>query len=92
MDFKDYCSQNFSQNSQDYIKTDQFTQNAEQIIDKYSNFSNDELLSELIKQTNQKKQNGSLDNQKLDQIYTTLSSILPQENKQNLDEIFRRLK
>lgn len=97
MDFKNYCSTN---TCDDYIKNknqsfnmqDEFSKNAEQIINKYSSFSNDELMAELIKQTNERKQNGSLDAKKLDEMYKTICSVIPSEKRQNLDEIFRRLK
>ena len=93
MDFKNYCDNNEQENKSVHINSSkEFNSNAEEIINKYSSYSNSELMDELIKQTNEKKKNGSLDAQKMEQMYQTIYNVIPPEKRQNLDEIFRRLR
>ena len=93
MDFKNYCNTDEQENKSVHINSSkEFNSNAEEIINKYSSYSNSELMDELIKQTNEKKKNGSLDAQKMEQMYQTIFNVIPPEKRQNLDEIFRRLR
>lgn len=93
MDFKNYCNNSEQDSKSVHINSSkEFNSNAEEIINKYSSYSNSELMDELIKQTNEKKKNGSLDAQKMEQMYQTIYNVIPPEKRQNLDEIFRRLR
>ena len=97
LDFKNYCNSKPNEklgkeNAQTFKSTQDFNKEAEDVIKKYSNYSNSQLMDELIKQTNLKKQNGSLDSQKLEQMYNTIYNVIPPENRKNLEDIFNRLK
>ena len=98
MDFKDFCEQNINleQEKQTAKSSSQNNENikkqAQDSMNKYANFSQQELMDELVRQTNQKKQDGSLSQEKIEQMYQTIYNILPPENRQNLDNIFNKLR
>ncbi len=98
MDFKDFCEQEINQNvKSEYYKTNSSNQEnikktAQDSMNRYANFSQQELMEELIKQTNEKKKDGSLSQEKIEQMYQTIYNILPPENRQNLDNIFNKLR
>lgn len=98
MDFKDFCEQEIKQD----IKSESFKTNsssqenikkkAQDSMNRYANLSQQELMEELIRQTNEKKKDGSLSQEKIEQMYQTIYNILPPENRQNLDNIFNKLR
>ena len=96
MNFNDFCKENNKNLKTDNISQTMSSNNnkedARKIYDKYSGFSNDELMQELIKQTQLKKSDGSLDNKKLNEIQATLSPFLNSEQNKNLKDIMDRLK
>ena len=98
MDFKDFCEQEINQNVKgESYKTNSSSQEnikktAQDSMNRYANFSQQELMEELIKQTNEKKKDGSLSQEKIEQMYQTIYNILPPENRQNLDNIFNKLR
>ena len=96
MDLKDFCNTKVEKTQNQKIdiasNNQQLSSEAEKTFEKYKNYSSDELMAELIKRTNEQKNSGNLSPEKLEQIYNTISSVLPPENRQNLDRIFDRLK
>ena len=97
MDFKNFCNEQLqSDNKYERIHIDNTEEDiknqAKQSFEKYANLSNEQLMQELINVTNQKKSDGTLDGKKIQDMYSAISSILPAENKKNLDDIFDRLK
>ena len=96
MDLKDFCNTKVEKTQNQKIdiasNDSQLGSEAKKTVDKYKNYSSDELMTELIKKTNEQKNSGNLTPEKLQQIYNTIASVLPPENKQNLDRIFDRLK
>lgn len=98
MDFKDFCEQNINlEQEKQTAKTsspnnENIKKQARESINKFANYSQQDLMQELIKQTNQKKLDGSLSQEKLEQMYQTIYNILPPENRQNLDNIFNKLR
>lgn len=64
----------------------------EDLINKYKDLPQNELLSELIKQATNLKQQGKLDNNTLNQISSTLAPMLNEEQKNMLNSIIERLK
>src|SRR5574344_1529844 len=54
-------------------------------ISKYQDLSQNELMEELVKETRKQKENGGLDDDKLDQIKHTLNAILSPSEQKKLD-------
>ena len=98
MDFKDFCEQEINQDvkSESYKTNSSSQENikkkAQDSMNRYANLSQQELMEELIRQTNEKKKDGSLSQEKIEQMYQTIYHILPPENRQNLDNIFNKLR
>ena len=98
MDFKDFCEQEINQDvkSESYKTNSSSQENikkkAQDSMNRYANLSQQELMEELIRQTNQNKNDGSLSQEKIEQMYQTIYNILPPENRQNLDNIFNKLR
>ena len=98
MDFKNFCDEkveakeknhkvHINKNNEEEIK-----KQTNQAFQKYSNYSKQQLMDELIKMTDEKRKDGSLNNEKLMQMYNAISGVIPNESKKNLDDIFNRLK
>lgn len=66
-------------------------ENAEDLIKKYQNYSQSELMEELIKTANEEKQNGNLDKEKLMNIKSTLTPYLNSNQLQFLERIMEKL-
>lgn len=67
------------------------TKNVEDLINKYSTYSEKELMQELIKLSNEKKQNGTL-NQDLNNFSNVLSPYLNEEQKSKMNDLFNKIK
>lgn len=99
MDFKDFCNKEIHQSKQtESVKiesnnsTEKIKQSAQETIEKYSTYSQDELLQELVRQTKMRQKSGDLSPEKMEQMYQTIYSVIPEENRKNLDNIFEKLK
>lgn len=99
MDFKDFCNKEIHQSKQtESVKiesnnsTEKLKQSAQETIEKYSTYSQDELLQELVRQTKMRQKSGDLSPEKMEQMYQTIYSVIPEENRKNLDNIFEKLK
>ena len=58
-------------------------------INRYSGYSNDELMAEFIKQTNAQKQAGNYDSKKMENVKNTLMPYLNAEQQKRLNEIMK---
>lgn len=67
-------------------------QEAEDILHRYENYNQQDLMGELLKTVREKKQDGSLTSQKMQELYNTISQVLPPEKRKNLEEIFKMIK
>ena len=67
------------------------TKNVEDLINKYSTYSEKELMQELIKLSNEKKQNGTL-NQDLNNFSNVLRPYLNEEQKSKMNDLFNKIK
>ena len=83
----------------DFIKEDTVGQtkkndeeNIEKIMAKYSDYSEDELMSEFIKESVRKRENGELTEEQLDRISNLLKPYLNDMQKQKLDDLFGVIK
>lgn len=63
-----------------------------QKIEKYQNMNQNELMAELIKESNKQKQNGNLDNKKLEEIKNSMSGFMTAEQQARLDELIKMLR
>lgn len=84
--FSDFLNEN---NTKTQINQDnvQDNQKLEEMIDKYSSYSNDQLMSEFMRLTIEKKKKGELKKEELMSIKETISPMLSVEQKINLDRI-----
>lgn len=64
----------------------------EDMINKYSEYSNDKLLEEFMKLTIEKKKKGELTESELNNIKNTILPFLNDEQKKNLDNIIKMVK
>lgn len=64
----------------------------EDMIDKYSKYSNDKLLSEFMKLTLEKKKNGTLTEGELNKLKSTLEPFLNLEQQSMLHKIIQMVK
>ena len=51
-----------------------------------------ELLNELLKESGKQKQNGNLDDKKLQDIKNSLSGVLTEEQQSRLDDLIKMLR
>lgn len=61
-------------------------------IEKYKNMNHNELLAELLKESNKQKQNGNLDNEKLEDIKNTMADFMTPDQQSRLNEIIKMLR
>jgi hypothetical protein len=66
------------------FKTQNNEEQVKQTYDKYKNFSQDQLMQELLKTVSIQKQNGTFDKQ---QLTSTLSLIMPSLTKEQQERI-----
>ena len=66
--------------------------NIEQLIDKYSNYSESELMSEFLKESEKRKENGEFTDEKLNGIKSILSPYLDESQKQKLNDLLNMVK
>ena len=84
--FSDFINENKEQtnfNKEDIKDNEQL----EDMIDKYSAYSSDQLMSEFMKLTIEKKKRGELNKNELMSIKETIAPMLNAEQKSNLDKI-----
>ena len=58
-----------------------------ELIDRYSKLNENELLTEFMKMTYEKKKKGELNKQELNNVKNTLTPFLNDQQKRNLDNI-----
>lgn len=84
-------------NSKQDSKTENYNKNTnemsneklEDLISKYSSYSNDKLLSEFMRLTLEKKQRGELSESELNNIKSTILPYLNEEQKRNLENLIK---
>lgn len=101
MDFNDYCKTTTFENTQkdNFVNTQKQSynqkideQDIQQKLKNYQNLSQNDLMAELLKETNKQKQNGNLDNKKLTDLGNQLKPILDSSQQAKLDEILKMLR
>ena len=104
MSFNQFCKENnFSKNDENYNSNNlnkekvtnenqEKTENVKEFYDKYKSYSNQELMQELLKTTNEKKEKGEFDYNKLNESINALSPFLTNEQQNNIKGILEKLK
>lgn len=88
--FSDFTKNNqFENTSKPEIEKEKVV---EGYMNKYKNFSQQDLLNEFVKLTNQKKANGEFNQAEIDRIKETLNPYLTNEQKQNLENLINMVK
>ena len=82
---KEKCEKIFKENPES-------VNNLQESLNKYQNLSQDELMSELLKEAGRLKQNGSLNESSLNMLQNTLAPMLSSEQNQQLNEILNKIK
>ena len=73
------------------FRTENSEEKVKQTYEKYKDYSQDELMQELLRSVNAQKQNGTFDKQRL---ISTLSLVMPSldsEQRSKLEELLSRL-
>lgn len=90
--FSEYSFDENKCNESTIKNTKNDSENIEKMIDKYSRFSEQELLQEFVSLTASKKMQGTLGNDELEKIKGTLSPYLNNTQKMNLDRVIDVIK
>lgn len=85
--FSDYIKEENNRVEEKIDKTKK--QNYEEMINKYSSYSKNDLMSEFIKITLEKKKKGELSISELNNLKSTILPFLNSEQKENLDKILQ---
>lgn len=78
--------------NEDNIKIDNKEQEISDLIEKYSAYSEAELMDEFVQESARKRQNGELDDKKVQQIENILSPYLSSEQKEKLASLLNSVK
>lgn len=98
MDFNDYVknakfkaesTQQSTNNTQTQNIDDKFIQ---QMLNKYKGMSQEQLLNQLLTETNKQKQSGQLSNKKIDDLSNQLKPFLDANQQDKLDEILKMMR
>lgn len=84
---KQSCDNQQSESKKNYTQDD-----LQGMIDKYSNYDRDSLMSEFLKLTLEKKKKGELKSSELETLKNTLSPMLSSEQKSSLNQILEMVK
>lgn len=85
----------FAKNNQFSNRVDMEENNKEKVesyMNKYINLSQQDLMKEFMKLTNQRKANGEFNQAEIDKIKETLNPYLTEEQKHNLESIINMVK
>ena len=94
MDFNNYQDFNnlYGKDFQNDYNSQNFGQNAQDVFNKYSGYSQSELMQEFLNQTAIQKQKGTLSPEKLDEIKDVLLPYLNNNQRETLEQILNRIK
>lgn len=86
-DFKSFIKDNEKTLNENKEKASEY----QNLIDKYKNMGNDELMSNLLSEANKLKQQGKLDSDQLNNLSSTLSPFLNNEQKDMLANLIKAI-
>lgn len=87
--FSEYIKNDISDNIQNSFSR---SEDINDLIDKYSTYSYEELMNEFLKESDRKKKTGELSDSQLDTIKSTLKPYLSEEKQNKLDDLFNVVK
>ena len=88
--FSDFTKNNQFSNRVDIEENNK--EKVESYMNKYINLSQQDLMKEFMKLTNQRKANGEFNQAEIDKIKETLNPYLTEEQKHNLESIINMVK
>lgn len=83
--FSEFIKEENKNNMQSKVSEIQY--DIDELIDKYSTYSTDELMKEFLKETEKQKERGELNAEKLDNIKNVLFPHLTEEQKDRLNQL-----
>ena len=86
-DFKSFIKENEKTLNENKEKASEY----QDLIDKYKNMGNDELMSNLLSEASKLKQQGKLDSNQLNNLSSTLSPFLNSEQKDMLANLIKAI-
>ncbi|MBQ8615377.1 MAG: hypothetical protein IJ415_02305 [Clostridia bacterium] len=88
-DFKSFAKENQSNQSAEKILNDnkEKTQEYEDILNKYKNMDQNDLMSNLFKEATKLKREGKLDNNSLNSLKSTLAPFLNSDQQEMLNSL-----
>lgn len=86
-DFKSFIKENEKTLNENKEKASEY----QDLIDKYKNMGNDELMSNLLSEASKLKQQGKLDSNQLSNLSSTLSPFLNSEQKDMLANLIKAI-
>ena len=95
MNFRDSLNDAKYNTSQDKrqktVKNENINEEFLKNVNKYKDFSHDDLMNEFIKKTMDLKRNGQLSKERVEEIYNTLEPVLNSEQKKNLRDLLKMI-
>ena len=92
MGFKEYCKNNQSENVNTKNFTEKETKRVEELYDEYKDKNEDELLSELFKNVNKQKKDGTFNYNSLKSTIDRMSPFLTKEQNLKIKELLEKIK
>lgn len=86
-DFKSFAKENEKVLNEDTNKTKEYSD----LLNKYKNMDNNELMSNLFSEASKLKNEGKLDSQTLNNLNSTLSPFLNSEQKNMLNSLLKAI-
>lgn len=86
-DFKSFAKENEKVVNDNQAKADEY----QDILNKYKNMDNDELMTNLFREASKLKQEGKLDSQTLNSLKSTLAPFLNNEQQDMLNSLVRAI-
>ena len=91
-DFKSFTNNQTKSNMQnENFKQDEKTREYQEIIDRYKDMDNNELMSNLFSEASKLKKEGKLDKSTLDNLKSSLSPFLNSEQQDMLSSLIRAI-
>lgn len=85
--FSEYINHEDLNNDKINNATNQSKEKMEDLIDKYSKYSENDLMNEFLKLTYEKKKKGELNETEINSLKQTIMPFLNDEQKNNLDRL-----
>ena len=79
-------------NGKERVENQPNTEDISKLIDKYSTYSQADLMDEFLKESERKKQNGELSDDDVIKLKTTLAPLLNDEQKSRLNDLLNMVK